>query len=68
MSNHYEMRYQNDYIAKLRVSGTEATEVVFFNGAMIHQATFPISNLGNAKRGAYLECMVASVARSHKAA
>ncbi len=67
MTNHYEMRYETHYIAKLRDDGTQCTEVVFFNGEMIHKATFHASNLGSAKRGEYLGCMVASVAREHRA-
>src|SRR4051812_44550360 len=63
----YEMRYQTDYIAKLRDDGQECTEVVFFKGEQIHKATFPASNLGSSKRGDYLESMVASVARQHVA-
>lgn len=66
MINHYEMRYETHYIAKLRESGDTCDEVVFFNGEMIHKATFRASNLGSAKRGEYLDCMVASVARDHK--
>ena len=27
MNSHYEMRYQNDYIAKLGVRGNEATKL-----------------------------------------
>jgi hypothetical protein len=66
MSNHYEIRYETNYIAKLREDGNECTEIVFFKGEQIHKATFPTRNLGTANRGEYLECMVASVAREHK--
>ncbi len=62
-SKHYEVRYQNDYIAKLRESGDTCTEVVFFRGEQIHHADFPSSNLGDADRSAYLSSMVASIAR-----
>ena len=62
----YEMRFEDKYIAKLRESGNECSEVVFFNGEQIHSATFPASYLGSAKRGEYLECMVHSIAREHK--
>ena len=65
MSKHYELRYQNDYIGKLRESGNTCTEIVFFRGEQIHRAEFPSSNLGNAERGGYLSAMVASVAREH---
>lgn len=66
MVDHYEMRYQTNYIAKLREKDGECTEIVFFNGEQIHKATFPASNLGSAKRGDYLASMVASVAREHR--
>jgi hypothetical protein len=73
MANHYETRYQSDnapggsdYIAKLRDDGTTCTEIVFYRGEQIHRAEFPSSNLGTAKRGEYLDCMVISVARKHK--
>jgi hypothetical protein len=66
MTNHYETRYQSDYIAKLRDDGTTCTEIVFYRGGQIHRAEFPSSNLGTAKRGEYLDCMVVSVAREHR--
>ena len=66
MVDHYEMRYESNYIAKLREQDGECTEVVFFRGEQIHRATFLASNLGSAKRGEYLGCMVASVAREHQ--
>lgn len=68
MVNLYELRYENDYIAKLREKDSECVEVVFFKGEEIHRATFPTSNLGSAKRGEYLGCMAASVAREHRLA
>jgi hypothetical protein len=66
MNKHYETRYQTNYIAKLREQDGKCIEIVFFNGEQIHRAEFLASNLGTAKRGEYLECMVASVAREHQ--
>jgi hypothetical protein len=62
---HYEMRYEDKYIAKLREQGDECEEIVFFNGEQIHRVSFPSSNLGCASRGEYLRTMVASIAREH---
>jgi hypothetical protein len=62
---HYETRYEEKYIAKLREQGDTCEEIVFFNGEQIHRTSFPTSNLGGASRGEYLRCMVASVARAH---
>lgn len=68
MTKHYEMRFETNYIAKLRESNGVCDEIVFFNGQQIHKATFPANNLGSASRGEYLRCMVASIVREHKAA
>ena len=68
MSKHYELRHEQDYIAKLREDGDTCTEIVFFKGEQIYRAEFPTSNLGTAVRSGYLLCMVVSVAREHKAA
>lgn len=62
---HYEMRYQNDYIGKLGVNAEECREIVFYRGDKIHDETFPTNRLGNASRGGYLESMTASVAFAH---
>jgi hypothetical protein len=63
MINHYEMRYKNDYIAKLRVDGENCREVVFHKGYQIHSADFPTRYLGGGSRSEYLGCMVHSIAR-----
>lgn len=66
MREHYEMRYNTDYIAKMSEQDGECREIVYYKGEQIHYATFPASNLGSAKRGDYLEAMVATIARRHK--
>lgn len=65
MSKHYEMRYKQNYIAKLREQDGQCEEIVFFKGEQIHRVSFEASNLGSASRGEYLRVMVASIAREH---
>ena len=66
MGRHFETRYQDRYIAKLREDGDTCEEIVFLDGEQIHRTTFPTRNLGGASRGEYLQCMVSSVAYQHE--
>ena len=62
---HYEtriIRESGNYIAKLSEYAGECREIVFCDGEQVHLAEFPASNLGQAKRGEYLEVMGNSIA------
>jgi len=64
-SKHYEVRFEQDYIAKMREQDRQCEEVVYFKGQEIHHAVFWAGNLGGASRSEYLRCMVHSIAREH---